>query len=604
MVQLTHQKRFNFLTIAVAILISPALKAADKGNLPLMQNIGIIPTQMTSDGSSSATAMKIKDIADLAYFNDVKMSGRFTVLDKDLVKVLWSSPIGRDELKKEHELHLFTSLSGEIKGDRIIFTSRLLDPDLKVWMQESVTSFLGPVLEDMKPQVEKMIRDVFYKKINRLPFDATITSVHGAYVTISAGRNLGVSNNDVFDINQTFVESRHPATGAWLTFGKYKVGSLKVIDSKEHTAIGMLMMQSKANAIGIGQGVVVKKSDSRKFYTEKSETQQPEPQVPNSDGVIVVEPLYPRGSKKPAPKKIVPTPVIAPNSPQMGHPEPAPKVEAAEPQGDKPIPDSPPEETSPSPEIDEEGSLLGDIGDTSMKAIGSVVDTTGQVLGAITEKFADNFIINVGQFGWWYNGPGATGTKVTWFLPVNKISGRLTREIMPNIKYGLGGGVAAGKTVGDIWHTSYEGNARVYWESPLAIPGSPIKTWQAGVDGSLSGIGITEGLYGGNDLVKGGAFGALTGNMPSGTAGVLVDWHLEGAIIPLTFGRVGYRGSYKNIRSSIGWNVNAHAHLRINPGELEYGAGFEWGGHNMLDSDGKETGISQFGLFGSVRYRY
>ena len=124
----------------------------------------------------------------------------------------------------------------------------------------------------------------------------------------------------------------------------------------------------------------------------------------------------------------------------------------------------------------------------------------------------------------------------------------------------------------------------------------------AGAQGNFTGLGVTGESYGGGDQIMGSIFGGVSGIV--NLSPERLDWYGEFSLTPLTFGRVGYQGRRRTIRSSFGWRLDGGAFLDTGIQTIEWGGGFQYAGLNVNDDAGRETGVSSISLLGQARYRF
>lgn len=565
-----------------------------------MHHLGIIPAQWSAKTSAARDLVQAQKYVSTAFSLAMRNSHRFHVLNDELTKSLWDSQAGRSELASDYELDIFANLVGTPLADSVVLMARILDKNLKGLIQESATisrDWLGNASYD---EIEDAVTDLVFKVTNRLPTDVSVTSIQGKYVTISGGLAKGIHIGDSITLVRPYVASIHPANQYWLNFETAILGKAEIIESKESTAVAKLVALNKEGAVEIGDGAKIKSIAGRTRFVAQAAPEN----TAHATDAIIVPPLYtpegkkslpvakpaPTSAENPPPLETSPAPVHAPNRPADNVktvPQPAsPPVEA---EGAKPAEKSPAEAAKESDAS--ESDYLSQF--YSPFAFDRMTD--------VVAKVADRITFQVGQTKWWYVGPGDTGSKLVWYLPVNTVGARITREIMPQIKYGIGGGIGFGKTENKGDYFSYDSHIRIFWETNLIIAGGLIQKAQAGAQGNFSGLSATNERYGGGDWVQGGIFGGLLGQfmIPQ-----VVDWYGEFAIIPLTVGRLGYDGTRKTVRASFGWKLGLGGYLVTAPQSIEWGGGLDYSGMNLHDSTGKETGLSTISGMALARYRF
>lgn len=578
-------------------MVAPtSFAVGEKSRLPMVHCLGVVPAQWTTGSTEGTDLSQAQSYVQTAFSLAVRNSRRFQVLNDDLVEGLWNSQSGRAELVGEYELDVFANLGANVLADNVVLVARILDKNLKGLLQESTTVNRDWLAQASYDDIQGTMTDLVFKLTNRLPIDVTVTSVQGKFITISGGIAKGINKGDTLQLVRPYVASLHPANNNWLTFETEPLGSAEIVEAKEMTAVARLTMLKREGAVEIGDGARIKTIAGRTRFVAKSPAETP---VAVTE-TIIVPPLY-ASDAKPIKGDSTPGAVEAGSPSQAsinGTPGAIlPKRETAE---SRAYP-GPPTTNVPAPSgAAPSAGVAADEGSSDyLSQFYSPFAFDG--VGNVVAKVADRVSFQVGQTKWWYVGPGSTGSQMVWYLPVNTVGARITREIIPQIKYGIGGGVGVGKTANLGSYFSYDSHIRLYWETDLVLAGGAIQKAQAGVQGNFSGLSVNGARYGGGDWIQGGIFGGLMGQL---SIPQTVDWYGEFAIIPLTLGRVGYDGTHKSVRASFGWRLGLGGYLASVPQAIEWGAGLDYSGMNLHDSKGKETGLSTISVMGLARYRF
>jgi hypothetical protein len=563
-----------------------------------MHHVGVVPTQWSAADLAARDLSQGQKHVDTAFSISVRNSRRFHVLNDQLIKSLWTSQAGRAELATDYELDVFANMVGTVHADTVVLTARILDKSLKGLIQEATTVSRDWFSRASFEEIQDTVTDLFFKLTNRLPIDVSVTSIQGRYVTISGGLTKGIHKGDRINLIRPFIASLHPANQYWLGFDALPLGTAEIIESKESTAVARLIALNQEGSVEIGDGAKINGIAGRTRFASQSIPEN----LPAASATIIVPPLYTTDSKKSSPAaadKLSPGIPVSSSSPSGKESKPpvdklkqtaqevAPPADAtvAKP-GEKPAEKSP-------------GDSEKESEDSYLSQFYSPFKFAG--ISDVVAKVADRITFQIGQTKWWYVGPGDTGSKVQWYLPLNTIGARITREIIPQIKYGIGGGIGFGKTehAGDYF--SYDSHIRLYWETDLVLGGGAVQKLQLGAQGNFSGLSCNNERYGGGDWIQAGFFGGVSGQLAVPQS---VDWYGEFAVVPLTIGRVGYDGSRKNVRASFGWRLGLGGYLLSAPQSIEWGGGFDYSGMNLHDSNSKETGLSTISALLLARYRF
>ena len=560
-----------------------------KKPLPTLENIGHIPVQWVGlDDEELLLFSSFKEHVDAASSIVLIESNRFHSINEELINNLWSTLAGRQELKQDFELDCFFNLYVTKKSDHFLFEARLLSADLEFYLVEQ--DFVS--LEDSQTsdftQIKQKISDLTYRLLNRLPIDIFVTSTQGRYITLNGGLNQGLHFGDQLDIHRAFVVGTHPAHGGFKDFETQLVGKVKLIDSQSSSAVAIIESQPYEGAIQIGDGSKIARIVPRSYYAlaDKGEKEN------TFDRILI----------PPSGKKSKANPVQSTQNPRRNVAQAAkmdPTIQAATATEQSNVPPPPPSQSGVEPKIEPTPQETSESGEELLdtEPIESDSGLSVQPFQDYLSQVADDLTVAFGQGTWNYTGPGNTGSKFVFYYPVNFLNARLTRQFAHNLKYGIGGGLSFGKTKNNGAYFGYDGHVRAFWEDKLQIPDFGLEKYQAGANGRFTGLGVSLEGYGGGDVVMGGIFGALHGKAP--ISGEKFDWLAEYSITPLTIGRIGYDGSRKVIRSSLGWEFIGQL-VQSKKGamdkNLRWGGSLAVGNHTILDNAGNETSKSHFNL--------
>lgn len=562
-----YQRLFILVYSLALIVPTKSFGVARRGEkLPVLQNIGVIPLRFSASFMEDSDLARKTEHIRTAFSEAVRSSFRFHILHDELIKQLWESHAGRKELREEYALSAFVHLNIAINDDVLIFTVRFLSPELKPMLQESEKWSRKDFLLSSYETISDWSRGLVYRLINRIPMDVSITSVQGKYLTLSGGFNQGLQVGDDLELIRVRIKDLHPVLHTWRSFATTMLGKARIVESKENVSIAKLVNLVRENSVEIGDGA--KSYDLLTRLRFKSGSNKIRPQLAGE--AIVVPPLYSGMS----PDK---------DAPAKEHME---------------IP-LPPGFSSPEEWLaaDEDAKKATD---GNQGGVGHDKD-----LDYYLNSFADDISISAGQWGWSYSGPGSTGSKLSWYHLLNTVGARITRRILPNIKYGFGGGLGLGKTQQNRGaYVGYDGHARLYWEEDKYLWDGLVQKLMAGGHAAFTGMGISNEGFGGFDAILGGIFLGVKGQFAMNETGLPHDWFLEFNLTPLSLGRVGYGNQTHLIRSSLGWKLIWGAFQNLGRQQLEWGAGWSYGKHGFFDDASTLTDISQYSLHLLGRWRF
>jgi len=540
---------FNLLLTFLVVFSSHALA------LPKLQKVGIIPVRFEDETAEWKGLDKGKNSLNRAFYDSVRESKRFRVLNDDLVKQLWSTSSGRKELASKHEMDAFVSLSASRRGDVVTMTTRLLSPDMKVYLQETENLDASALENNEVEKISNSTKNLVYRNLNRLPSDVFVIATEGKYVTFAGGENQGIKVGDQYEVQKSAVESSHPANGSWLTFRTQKVGDVKIIDSKAQTSIGEIV--NEVTAIQPGDGIKVADISTRTQFKNKI--------VPTvaagKEEPIVVDPIYAKGMEPP--KKVKPTPTepaaqaktqpeMTPN--QYSKPGQKEKVDVplvAAKEAQEPVQSStPPQET---PEVSDEGR-------------------SGIDISSITNNMADRYSIIAGLRTWKVSGPGFSYSAAMpmWILNNAMVEFHKPLSLTAHVKYG------AGLLLGSAYF-GYEIYGKPYYE--LVIDSLPkfLDRLRFGGYAKFEGKSTKDDQFGGYDASKIGLSARAAGQVAKGTLPENLNWEAGFDMPILATGRIGYNGSMKNISGYSGLNMHLEGLTEAKEGAMNWGASLDYG---------------------------
>lgn len=616
----TIKSRSFSLSAALFLAVSPhlALAAATGPKLPVIQQVGVIPVQWEGGEGASYGLEPVRPTIEEGFSAAMRDAHRFHVLGDDLVAGLWNEKDGREELISQFELHSFASLTVTPRSDVVVWTARLLDPALKSQLMESDSVprhwLTSADAEAIKERLQKLV----FRLINRIPVDVSVTSVQGAFITLSGGAEQGIQVGDSVDLVRATISTLHPANGTWLDFHKRPLGKAQIIETKGYTSVARLLNLTIDNAVEVGDGARIGAIAGRQKFQRLAD--QEGLKDSGNQGTIVVPPLY-LGTPPPVAKK---PPMLAQAGPAAA-PVPAMKADAPESASAGPEAPSGVTDQDPAP-VTGEGSGSGSaevkpqvaegpkseeptFWDRVGSAFSGTADTVGGAVGAVVDRPFDDLRLYVGPTWWAIQGKerglNAQGKFPYWLL--NSVGGGITRGTVSKFRLAFGGGGAFGNSNAGKWY-GYNGYAGIYWEDRISEdPAAVLGTWHAGGQASLSGMGVSgegdkKAFFGGGDWVRGGFFGGLGGRIDAGES-QRYDWFGDFALYPINIGRVGVEKKWQSVESTFGYGLNVGAvQYDPMPATLRFGGEFDYTNEKMTLKNGKRAALTTYAIKVLARY--
>jgi hypothetical protein len=559
--------------------------------IPVLENLGIIPVRWEAGETDQSTLGDGRKFINSNFSAAVRDARRFRVLDNDLVASSWSTPKGRAELIGQFELHAFASLTVSARPDVITLTGRLLGSDLAVLIQESENVQASWIATAGSDEIKEKLESLMFRVFNRIPMDVSVTSVQGAFITVSGGKEQGVHVGDNLEIMRVSVAAKHPADGSWLKFHSEPLGKAKVIEVKRNSSIAKLEALVREGAVTPGDGARIPAISGRAKFARLAET--PEFRDGGSSKTIVVPPLY-----------------------QDGVPQSQPTAERSKRDSVPSLPSGqvtePTVVSTPANQYPQQTSGESRSGQTvaqptnaprndDKKAEDKKDDDSPLTVAGVVRSVADDITFKAGAQTWSLSGPVSDSGKFPLWL-FNTIGADVTRTLMPNLKLTWGGHLGFGQTTKSSY-LAYSAGAKIFFEADFPMLRPLIKTWRAGGLGQLSGLSVPEGVFGGGDFLKSGGFAGLAGEINVGTAlGESFDWFAEFALMPMNIGRLGYSQKMSTIESAMGWSLTLGAFKPANPDEIEWGGLFGWTSEKMTLANNGRPEMSWMQLMALARW--
>ncbi len=577
-------KKFKIFVIAIFVLayhnivLGADAYASSQSELPTLYYAGVIPVQWEKNGPWRELNDARKMI-DSEFSPSVRASKRFVFLNDDVVRSLWSSDTGRNELERDHELSAFLSLDVASRGDMIVLTARLLSPKLQTRLQESDVLPKNSLANASKEKITGRLTDLVLRMINRLPVDAHITSLNGGYVTLSGGTDQGIKAGDKYDVIDATIASLHPVNGGWLKFNTSRTGSIEVIEVKSRSAIAKISSLAKDNSIKSGQGVRIQDISGRSRFAADSKTPNPSESVKDSTPASVA-----------VPEQVVPKPVppvqadSAANTASVNEAAKSP----ATPPATQPAPN--PVASTPPPSEDQ--------AQPSVKP---------QAEGPVTDNFTASILPKGSEMRTWagmrmWSVAGSASAKAT--LPVwlvNAAAADIHRDFSDTIDFNYGVDFGYGPT-GDGSFFSYNIHSAGRWHMFMKdlLPGADDVYF--GLLASFSSASITGETSGGWDMTMMRFTMGVHGWAKPDFIGEKIEWTGE-VFYPLYYsGQFGVKGVFREVisGSTMAYRVGMYVGERPNQG-WQYGAAFDFEDNSWSLKTSKKATLSSVGLLALAR---
>ncbi len=555
---------------AVWLMMARPVIASEVGApIPVIKYVGIIPTQFSGDRAmSGAKEDSLKGI-----FSDVvRESKRFQVLNDEVVGDLWANPQGRDELRREYELHGLFSLQIKNATDTVAMTVRLLGPNLDNYLVEAETisrSWLeGSKQEDIKERLENLV----FRLINRLPVDVSVTSAQGRFITVSGGEDQGIRAGDELTFQRVTVASLHPANQSWLGFATKKLGQAKVIEVKKNAAVAEMTEQSYDGAIKIGDGAKVAGLTSRRKFAPNVA----EEEFKQSRQSVIVPPT---GHNPTASREIKSVPATAEPTPP---PAPAAVDEKAATPAQEPSSDNEqPEAVAESPAKEEEPSLDG-----VMAQLG---------------RYFDVLSIGFGPRLWSASGAASASSQIPpWLLSHGEV--RLGQKFTDSLRMDYRGNFGFGPTSkGSFFGFGVRGDLTYQLPFRGVIP--TVETLNVGVLGQYQSMGVDGQTFGGGDVFSLCGLAGFNGKLLLSDSSKAIDWDASFSFVPQAFGKMGTKGGKRDIVGTFGYQFAGNAVIAGRPKTWEWGGTASYGTMDYTLSR-RSLSFTDFFVGGLTRYRF
>lgn len=257
----------SYLT-ALCIAFSPSVFAETA--VPHLSHIGSIPVQWQGSVPRTSNLNKVMSQINSEFNEIVKSSNKFYFVNDDLVRSNWAEASGRRMLAEQFELDSFIALNITIQDDIWILDGRLMAATLEPYLFESERIPVSWLYAATEKDVRDRVRSLVYRLLNRYPLDAFVTSIQGHFVTLSAGLKQGLYEGQEIKVQSCKISSTHPVNGTWIGFEYKYLGKVKIVDTKQNSAIGEITHLINKDSIRVGDGIQIESIAPRKLFAELS----------------------------------------------------------------------------------------------------------------------------------------------------------------------------------------------------------------------------------------------------------------------------------------------------------------------------------------------
>lgn len=591
------QRLAALLAVASALFLLPegawanpaAATSALASDMPRLERAMVFAPDYSSNIQSNPRMSGLVESVDEQFSEVVRSSGRFRVIDDELGRQARRDRKVRAELVEQFEIDAFFTLEVNARADTIDLTARMLSPSFGILLQESEAVDLMAMVAASGAKVREILEGLVFRMVNRIPYDAKVLSIQGRFVVLSGGAGQGVTVGDSVEIMDIKVAGTHPATGAWTKFSTQQLGTGKIIEVKNNTAIAQLQHQAKPGAIRVGHSVKLARIASRaRFAREDAEPEYGTEVLGSGSQVpIPVEPMLtnvPESPRTGAQPNMPSTPAV--QLPRVARSE----VPAVQPQASKKSPEPQIIADKPATVTDESEGGYG----------GGTDENLGQTwFGSIASGIFSDGELGLGLRSWSVSGPVAASTAAPYTL-VNNISLRGTRKLSREASGDFETDLSFGSTMRASF-TGYDLRANGYLEYPVSESGEAsaggfsagpvrITKWRYGGVGRLVGLNVAGEAFGGLDAFFLGGFVGGRGKWDLGenSRGLAVQGDLF--LYPLTVGSYGYRGAKQSIASALGTGVEFKIFRpATDAGATEYGLTWQYEMHSFALGNGRDA---------------
>ncbi len=553
-----------FAFLCLQTVSSPASAAitapADGQRLPAIKQVAVMPVYWQGQFPEGHPFASLRQHLDRAFSPLAQASKRFIFTNDVITADLWATPEGRKELTDEYEIDAMLNLSITAQNDVMLWSVRLLDPNLKTYLSETERVPYSWFLAASPSEIDQRLQNLTYRLLNRYPIDVFITSVQGRFVSLSSGSTQNVFEGDELSFYETKLKSQHPVDGSWLSFEQKLLGKAKVIESKEQSSIAQITSLSYENALGVGDGAKVAGIATRRSFQAAPPAEQRYIPV-DKDSAIVQAPgdwqkpltkVEPPSS--PVPAREVPKPVEKPNPPRLAE---APSNETKLPPQAQPTPEMPipNDERSPMP--------LSSSG-------GDEMDISNWIATTFTET---NFIPGIESLS--FRGSNKLSSKLpTWLL--NRLSLRGHHDFSSEWMGIHTATLRMGSSIkGDYLGASAQ--SEILFKLPILNAAVPsLNRLLLGGLARIETLGVNGETFGGWDIALVGPSFRVQGSQHLAELVQTIDYDFAFHYFVAALGSAGIAGKKRDLTDGSAFEVELGAVVRGKPDD------WEWGGQILL----------------------
>jgi hypothetical protein len=277
--------------------------------LPVLKNIAALPVQYQFRHEATPELSQVFDVINGEFSKVVQATGRFLVINDEVVKNLWRSVSGRKQLVQQFESDAFISLSITVEEDVARYDVRIMSPDFdSTYLIETDTVSLSWLLTNTQETIKNHLEGCVFRLVNRIPVDVFVTSMQGPYITLSGGQSQNIFIGDSVTLFNTFVKSKHPANGSWISYQQRQIAVAKIIEIKENSSVAQLVSIQIEDGLKIGSGAKITALNSRKKFAREDLKQDFRlaggPTIITADKAVA--PIMRPESRRPDPQKELP----------------------------------------------------------------------------------------------------------------------------------------------------------------------------------------------------------------------------------------------------------------------------------------------------------
>ncbi len=518
--------------------------------LPRIKQVAVMPVYWQNDLPDSEAGQRIKKTLDSQFSSITRDSKRFYFANDAITADLWNHPEGRKELAETYEIDAFINLTVKSQNDLMLWTVRFMSPNLENYLVETERVPMNWAAAASPEDLDKKLRSLVFRTLNRYPIDVFVTSIQGAYITLSGGKKQLVFEGDELSFYQTSIKAKHPVDGSWIQFDRKALGKAKIIESHEQSSVAQLTSLAYEDAIKMGDGALVEASATRRAFQKPVE--EPLPYSPVSSSPLVVV----DGSPQPT-QPSLPPPLPSPSE-QKKAKSAAP---LAPPVNIKPVvvaaPEPEPREQLPSESPDQglrPEEPIQDEGQDSI-SLGSIKDLT--VVG-LSQSFT-------------YSGAASAQSQAS-SLFLNLFEARTHFDVSPEVEILGELGLATGKTSKGDYSGFHLRGEPLYKVPALSTLVPSLDRILVGASIYYQSIGVTKQTFGGWDIfvISPSLHAQGSAHFPDEKRTIDFDGNLKFALLPS--GNAGIRGKKRDLQNLAlaEWEISAS--LRSNPHDISWGA--------------------------------